>query len=54
MQTLSRLNRMAPGKARTFVLNFANEEDDIYQAFKPYYEATPVGENAEPHQLSEL
>ncbi len=54
VQTLSRLNRVAPGKARTFVLDFANEEDDIYQAFKPYYEATPVGENADPHQLSEL
>ena len=54
VQTLSRLNRVAPGKARTFVLDFANEEDDIFQAFKPYYEATPVGENADPHQLSEL
>ena len=41
VQTLSRLNRIAPGKARTFVLDFANEEDDIYRAFKPYYEATP-------------
>ena len=54
VQTLSRLNRMAPGKARTFVLDFANEEDDIYQAFKPYYEATSIGENADAHQLSEL
>jgi len=27
---LSRLNRMAPGKARTFVLDFANEEDGFY------------------------
>lgn len=54
VQTLSRLNRVAPGKARTFVLDFANEQSDIYQAFKPYYEATPVGENAAPHQLSEL
>ena len=54
VQTLSRLNRVAPGKARTFVLDFANEEDDIYQAFKPYYEMTPMGENANPHQLSEL
>jgi type I restriction enzyme R subunit len=26
VQTLSRLNRMAPGKSRTFVLDFANEE----------------------------
>ncbi|HHE8168213.1 TPA: DEAD/DEAH box helicase family protein [Pseudomonas aeruginosa] len=54
VQTLSRLNRMAPGKVRTFVLDFANEEDDIYKAFKPYYEATPIGENADPHRLSEL
>ena len=54
VQTLSRLNRMAPGKSRTFVLDFANEEEDIYQAFKPYYETTPVGENADPHRLSEL
>lgn len=54
VQTLSRLNRMAPGKARTFVLDFANEEDDIYKAFKPYYEATPIGDNADPHRLSEL
>lgn len=54
VQTLSRLNRVAPGKARTFVLDFANEEDDIYKAFKPYYEGTPIGENADPHRLSEL
>lgn len=54
VQTLSRLNRITPGKMRTFVLDFANEEDDIYRAFKPYYEATPIGENADPHRLSEL
>ena len=54
VQTLSRLNRMAPGKSRTFVLDFFNEEGDIYKAFKPYYETTPVGENADPHRLSEL
>ena len=54
VQTLSRLNRIAPGKSRTFVLDFVNEEDEIYKAFKPYYETTPVGENADPHRLSEL
>ena len=54
VQTLSRLNRIAPGKSRTFVLDFTNEEDDIYGAFKPYYETTPVGENADPHRLSAL
>ena len=54
VQTLSRLNRIAPGKSRTFVLDFVNEEDEIYKAFKPYYETTLVGENADPHRLSEL
>ena len=54
VQTLSRLNRIAPGKSRTFVLDFANGADEIYEAFKPYYETTPVGENADPHRLSEL
>ena len=54
VQTLSRLNRMAPGKTRTFVLDFANEEEDIYKAFKPYYEATPIGDNADPHRLYEI
>ena len=54
VQTLSRLNRIAPGKSRIFVLDFANEEDDIHKAFKPYYETTPVGENADPQRMSQL
>ena len=56
VQTLSRLNRIAPavGKTRTFVLDFRNEEGDIFKAFKPYYETTPVGENADPQQLNRL
>ena len=54
VQTLSRLNRTAPGKSRIFILDFDNEENDIYKAFKPYYETTPVGENADPHRLSDL
>ncbi len=54
VQTLSRLNRIAPGKSRTFVLDFANEEDEIRKAFKPYYETALTGENADPQRLSEL
>ena len=54
VQTLSRLNRMALGKTRTFVLDFRNEEEDIFEAFKPYYTTTPVGENADPQKLNEL
>jgi type I restriction enzyme, R subunit len=35
VQTLSRLNRTAPGKTDTFVLDFVNEPEEIYEAFKP-------------------
>jgi type I restriction enzyme R subunit len=54
VQTLSRLNRTAPGKKRTFVLDFVNTEEDIFKAFKPYYETTQVGDDVDPHRLSEL
>lgn len=54
VQTLSRLNRTAPGKSRTFVLDFVNDEGGIYEAFKPYYEHTPVGEHADPQSLNAL
>ncbi len=54
VQTLSRLNRRAPGKTRTFVLDFVNTEEEIFAAFKPYYETTPVGDDVDPHRLSEL
>jgi type I restriction enzyme, R subunit len=54
VQTLSRLNRMRPGKEDTFVLDFVNEEKEIQEAFQPYYERTTVGERAEPRQLYEL
>ncbi|MEO6324432.1 MAG: DEAD/DEAH box helicase family protein, partial [Thermoanaerobaculia bacterium] len=54
VQTLSRLNRTAPGKDDTFVLDFVNEAEDIHQAFQPYYEQPLLGERAMPHQLYEL
>ena len=54
VQTLSRLNRTTTGKEDTFVLDFVNKPEDIYQAFKPYYEETPIGETADPQQLNDL
>ena len=39
VQTLSRLNRTHPGKADTFVLDFANDAEDILDSFKPFYES---------------
>ena len=54
VQTLSRLNRTAPGKEDTFVLDFVNDPEEIYQSFKPYYEQSSIGEQADPYQLYEL
>ena len=54
VQTLSRLNRMVPGKEYPFVLDFVNEAEDIYRAFKPYYDATSLQENSDPSQLEKL
>lgn len=54
VQTLSRLNRMIPGKDAPFVLDFVNEADDIFKAFKPYYDATQLAEKSDPSQLEAL
>ena len=54
VQTLSRLNRMAPGKEDTFVLDFVNGTDEIERSFQPYYEQTTVADTADPQQLYEL
>lgn len=42
VQTLSRLNRKCPGKEDTFILDFRNKPEEIFKAFKPYYEDTPT------------
>ena len=54
VQTLSRLNRTTTGKTDTFVLDFINSPEDIYAAFKPYYQKTPIGAAADPQQLNDL
>lgn len=54
VQTLSRLNRIHPGKEDTFILDFHNETEEILEAFQPYYEQTTVGEQADHRQLYEL
>lgn len=40
VQTLSRLNRTYPGKTDTFVLDFINSQEDIQEAFQPFYQET--------------
>lgn len=50
VQTLSRLNRIHPNKADTFVLDFRNETEDIVSAFEPYYGRT-VAPSTDPNLL---
>jgi len=54
VQTLSRLNRRATGKTETFVLDFRNKREDIFEAFKPYYENVNVDEMPDPQRLYTL
>jgi type I restriction enzyme, R subunit len=54
VQTLSRLNRMHPGKEDTFVLDFANERQTILDSFQPYYEITSVLEETDVNHLYDL
>ena len=54
VQTLSRLNRTHPGKQGTMVLDFANEADEIREAFEPYYETTLLSEETDPNLLYEV
>jgi type I restriction enzyme, R subunit len=54
VQTLSRLNRICPGKEETFVLDFANEEQEIIDAFQPYYEQTILAATTNPNRLYDL
>jgi type I restriction enzyme R subunit len=53
VQTLSRLNRIAPGKDGTFILDFRNDVDDIQAGFQRYYEAV-VMEPTNPNVLYDL
>lgn len=56
VQTLSRLNRMAPGKDKTFVLDFRNDAEDILKAFLPFYrtaQLSGVTDKNLVHQLRE-
>ena len=54
VQTLSRLNRTAPGKEDTFVLDFVNDRKTIFDSFQPYYERTTVVEEPDINHLFDL
>jgi type I restriction enzyme R subunit len=54
VQTLSRLNRTFTGKDAPFVLDFVNDAENIFRAFKPYYDKTELAEASDPAMLEAL
>ncbi len=53
VQTLSRLNRIFPGK-ETFVLDFFNDPEDILEAFLPYYNRAELADVSDPQIIYDL
>lgn len=54
VQTLSRLNRIHPGKDDTFILDFVNDIETIRQSFQPYYEQTVLEDVTDPNLVYDL
>lgn len=53
VQTLSRLNRLYPGK-QTFILDFFNEPQEILEAFAPYYRKATLADVSDPQVVYDL
>ena len=54
VQTLSRLNRCHPKKRDTFVLDFANDAENIQMSFQRFYKTTILSKETDPNKLNDL
>ena len=54
VQTLSRLNRIYPGKDETFILDFVNDPEEILAAFAPYYQTAKLTAVTDPNLIHQL
>jgi len=54
VQTLSRLNRTYPGKDKTFIIDFANEPEEILAAFKTFYRDAQVSDVQDPNIVYDI
>lgn len=54
VQTLSRLNRMFPGKTDTYVLDFFNDPDEVLKAFQEYFETAKLLDVSDPNKIWDL
>lgn len=54
VQTFSRLNRIYPGKEKTYILDFRGNAEDVRKAFEPYYKATMLDGVSDPNLMLDL
>lgn len=54
VQTLSRLNRMAPGKDEVFIVDFANDPDNVKRAFAMYDNGAQIDDIQDVNVVYEL
>ncbi|MBH0007956.1 type I restriction endonuclease subunit R [Salinibacterium sp. SWN1162] len=54
VQTLSRLNRVIPGKENTYILDFVNDPDEILTAFQTYYEDAELTTPSDPNIIHDM
>ena len=54
VQTISRLNRVFPGKAETYVIDFFNDPEDVLAAFQEFYETASLLDVSDPNLIWEL
>lgn len=54
VQTLSRLNRVIPGKRNTFVLDFVNDPQIVLEAFQTYYEDAALQTASDPNVVYDM
>ena len=51
VQTLSRLNRTMSGKTDTFILDFVNRPEEVYESYGPYFKTTILEGETDPNRL---
>ncbi len=54
VQTLSRLNRVYPGKLETYVLDFFNDPQEVLNAFQAYYQTAALLDVSDPNLIWDL
>ncbi len=54
VQTLSRLNRVFPGKEETYVFDFFNDPDEVLAAFQEYYQTASLLDVSDPNLIWDL